>query len=104
MKIQLNSTDKYMTIQLLINKVNGLAKIENVCNFVTEQEFKSRIALLKQALALFNMNTHEYYGDSINDTYKDLSMSVTGLDNLITDINEFITRVSVYIPGGDIIE
>ena len=102
MKVQLTpKSDTYLDLVTNHNKMKKLFTVDNVKNFVHEQEIRSRIYLLSQALALFNADTHQYYGDSINDTYHDDFLSITGLDNLLADTTDFITKMSVYVPGGE---
>lgn len=96
----LNKTDRFIQLKTLRAKLEELGHIENVMNFCPLCGFESRFRLIDQALALSDPNTHAYYGDPVNDTYSDGFMSITGIDNLISDVNNFITDCSKYIPGG----
>lgn len=99
----LNKTDRYMEFKDLRAKLESFRHIENVLKYCNEQKLISCIRMIDQYFALSDINSHAYYGDPVNDVYKDYMIEVTGVDNLMKLVKDTICDCEKYVPGGQIV-
>lgn len=94
--------DNYTKLLKYQQQIKELREIENVRKIYIEFDFQYRERWIAQALSMYNKNTHKYFGNIETDVYSDGGMAITGLDAMISNIEQFITDCKKYVPGGPI--
>lgn len=94
--------DNYTKLLKYSARLKELYNIENVRAMYYDVEFQNRERWMQQALALYDKNTHQYYGNPDTDVYNDCGATITGLDNMISNVEKFLDDCKQYVPGGPI--